>query len=102
MSMKVCNIIFIVFLSAESFQNRYINHVVNKEMSIKIQNEEPFACKNDNRGQLIYKENEGNVEICLQQQWKKIASSKTIMLLYYYTRIFFIKILMITKSFNLF
>ena len=47
-------------------------------MSIKIQNEEPFTCKNDNSGQLVYKENEGNIEICHQQRWKKIASSKNI------------------------
>ena len=67
---------FMIFFSAESFQNRYTNYVANKEMSIEIQNEEPLTCKNDNRGQLIYKENEGNVEICHQQQWKKIASSK--------------------------
>ena len=45
-------------------------------MSIEIQNEEPLTCKNDNKGQLIYNENEGNIEICHQQQWKKIASSK--------------------------
>ena len=70
------HIICSLFFSAESFQNRYISHVVNKDMSFEIQNEEPLTCKNENRGQLIYKENEGNVEICHQQQWKKIASSK--------------------------
>ena len=64
-----------MIFSAESIQNRYTNYVATKEMSIKVKNEEPVTCKNDNRGQLIYKENEGNVEICHQQQWKKIASS---------------------------
>ena len=65
-----------MIFSAESIQNRYISCVVSKDMSIEIQNEDPLTCKNDNRGQLIYKENEGNIEICHQQQWKKIASSK--------------------------
>ena len=69
------NIITICF-SAEGMQNLYVNYVSNKEISVKIQNDEPLTCENDNRGQLIYKENEGNVEICHQQQWKRIASSK--------------------------
>ena len=52
---------------------------------MKIQNEEPLTCKNDNRGQIIYKENEGNVEICHQQQWKTFATSKSnaLMLFFY-------------------
>ena len=61
-------------------------------MSINIQNEEPITCKSDNRGQLIYKENEGNVEICHQQQWKKIASSKkNIVAILLYTELFLLE-----------
>ena len=44
---------------------------------MKIQNEEPLTCKNDNRGQIVYKEDKGNVEICHQEQWKTFATSKS-------------------------
>jgi len=57
----------------ENFHNHYIKYAVNNEMS--LQNEEPLTCKIDNRGQLIYREDEGDVEICDQQQWKKIATT---------------------------
>ena len=57
---------------AKSIPSQYVK-IISKETS--LQNDEPLTCKNDNRGQIIYKEDEGNVEICHQEQWKKFATS---------------------------
>ena len=42
---------------------------------MSLQNDELLSCKNYNIGQIVYKEDEGNVEICHQEQWKKFATS---------------------------